>query len=112
MEHLWNRAGATGGDRSQMGWQRKRLKQAKKDDTYEGARSNRLERTRGCPPPGQDRLAPPIPMSPSPGSPRNRSISSTRLPEASRAFPSTADNVVENTIFGRGLHTEAHSRVS
>jgi hypothetical protein len=29
MEHLWSRAGATGGNRSQMGWQQERLEQAK-----------------------------------------------------------------------------------
>jgi hypothetical protein len=29
MEHLWSRAVATGGNRSRMGWQQKRLQQAK-----------------------------------------------------------------------------------
>src|SRR5215207_9727406 len=46
-------------------------------------------------------VAPPIAISPSPGSARNRSISSAKPPEASRALPCTADNVVENTTLER-----------
>src|SRR5215211_5818238 len=42
-------------------------------------------------------------MSPSPGSARNRSISSARPPDARRALPCTADSVVENTTLGSGL---------
>src|SRR5437763_1620969 len=54
-------------------------------------------------------VAPPMAMSLSPGSARNRSISSARLPEASRALPCTADSVVENTTFGSGFQSAAHS---
>jgi hypothetical protein len=54
-------------------------------------------------------VAPPIAMSPSSGSARNRSISSARPPEARRAFPCTADSVVENTTFGSGFQIAAHS---
>src|SRR4029450_10188856 len=49
------------------------------------------------------RVAPPIAMSPSPGSARNRSISSARPPEARRALPCTADSVGANTPFGERL---------
>ena len=54
-------------------------------------------------------VAPPIAMSPSPGSTRKPSISSATLPEASRALPSTVDNVVENTTFGSGFQSVVHS---
>jgi hypothetical protein len=50
-------------------------------------------------------------MSPSPGSARNRSISSARLPEARRALPCTADSVVENTTFGSAFQSAAKSSV-
>src|SRR5256712_1362058 len=50
-------------------------------------------------------------MSPSPGSARNRSISSARPPEARRALPWTADSVVENTTFGSGFQIAAHSSI-
>src|SRR5512134_2604830 len=43
-------------------------------------------------------VAPPIAMSPSPGSARNRSISSARPPAARRALPCTADSVVERRV--------------
>lgn len=59
------------------------------------------------------RVAPPIAMSPCPGSARNRSISSATPPEARRAWPCTADSVVENTTFGSGFQarsTRASSR--
>ena len=42
-------------------------------------------------------VAPPIAISPSPGSARNRSISSATPPEARRALPTTSDSVLENT---------------
>ena len=54
-------------------------------------------------------VAPPIAMSPSPGSARSRSISSARPPDARRALPWTADSVVENTTFGSGFHSAVHS---
>src|SRR5207245_1210079 len=57
------------------------------------------------------RVAPPIAMSPSPGSARNRSISSARPPEARRALPCTADSVVENTTFRSGFQIAAHSSI-
>ncbi len=50
-------------------------------------------------------------MSPSPGSARSRSISSARPPAASRAVPCTADRVVENTTFGNGFQSAAHSSI-
>jgi len=56
-------------------------------------------------------VAPPIAMSPSPGSARNRSISSARPPEARRALPFTADSVVENTTFGSDFQIAAHSSI-
>ena len=55
------------------------------------------------------RVAPPIAMTPSPGSARSRSISSARPPEASRALPCTADSVVEYATFGRGFQIAARS---
>lgn len=57
------------------------------------------------------RVAPPIAMSPSPGSARNRSISSDRPPEARRALPCTAGSVVENTTFGSGFQSAVHSSI-
>ncbi len=57
------------------------------------------------------RVAPPIAISPSPGSARNRSISSARPPESKRALlPCTADSVVENTTLGSGFQSAIHSR--
>ncbi|CAL9385219.1 hypothetical protein SUDANB70_01147 [Streptomyces sp. enrichment culture] len=55
-------------------------------------------------------VAPPIAISPSPGSDRSRSISSATVPVARRAWPRTSDSVVENTTFGSGFHREVHSR--
>jgi hypothetical protein len=61
------------------------------------------------PAPSAASVAPPIAMSPSPDSARNCSMSSARPRKASRALPCTVDGMEENTTFGSGFHSAAHS---
>ena len=49
---------------------------------------------------------------PSPGSARHRATSSATEPEASRARPSTADSVVENTTLGSAFQRAVHSSLA